>query len=199
VARFSNGLILLVAILIMVNLRSIQATWFISLVFGAGIGGVLMLRWLWDRINLYSEVAAIATSLVVAPLILATVQTEWIRLALVVVASLGAAVGITFVTPLTDPKVLARFRAKVRPVGWWRTPAPDGSVREFGRRLKWTGLMTVSLFSILIGLVRILIPLPWVSAWWGWGALVCGVILTPSWWRPLRAKTFAGPPATGSE
>jgi hypothetical protein len=56
----------------------------------AGIGGVLMLRWLWDRINLYSKIAAIATSLAIALLILATVETEWIRLGIMVLASLGA-------------------------------------------------------------------------------------------------------------
>jgi len=58
VARVSNIVILIAALIIMINLGSIQATWFISLVFGAGIGGVLMLRWLWSRINLYSEITA---------------------------------------------------------------------------------------------------------------------------------------------
>jgi len=199
VARISNGLILGAAILIMVNLGSIQATWFISLVFGAGIGGVLMLRWLWDRINLYSEIAAIATSLVIAPLILATVETEWIRLALVVLASLAAAVGITFVTPRTDPKVLTVFREKVRPMGWWGTQDPEPSVRELLRRLKWTSLMTASLFLVLTGAVRILIPLPSVPAWWGWAAMTGGAILTPTWWSALRSKTFASPPGSESE
>lgn len=199
VARIANGLILLIAILIMVNLGSIQATWFVSLVFGAGIGGVLMLRWLWDRINLYSEVAAIATSLVVAPLILATVETEWIRLALMVSASLCAAVGITFVTPRTDPRVLAIFRTKVRPMGWWMTQEHDDSVHEFRRRLKWTCFMTASLFLILIGLIRILIPLAWSPVWWGWAALGGGGVLTPLWWRSLRAKTFVKPSANGSK
>jgi Na+/proline symporter len=75
IARLSNVVILVLSLLIMVNLGLIQATWFISLVFGAGIGGMLMLRWLWSRINLYSEIAAIATSLVVAPVILATIES----------------------------------------------------------------------------------------------------------------------------
>jgi Na+/proline symporter len=191
VARLSNIVILLLAILIMVNLGSIQATWFVSLVFGAGIGGVLMLRWLWARINLYSEIAAIAASLIFAPLILANVETEWIRLGLVVSVSLGAAVGVTFVTPPTDRKVLHRFCTKVRPMGWWRTAGRDNSLPEFAQRLKWTTLMTVSLFLVLIGLVRVLIPLPWLSVLWGWGALLAGAILAPLWWPALRARTFA--------
>lgn len=192
VARLSNGVILVLALLIMVNMGSIQATWFISLVFGAGIGGVLMLRWLWDRINLYSEIAAIATSLVAAPLILTTVETEWIRLSMIVVASMVAAVGVTFVTPATDRKILQRFYSQVRPMGWWKKAGDDRnqSVRTLGRRLKWTLFMTASLFLILIGLVRVCIPLPWISNLWGWGALLSGVMLTPLWWRALKAKTF---------
>ena len=84
VARLSNVLILAIAMAVMVNLGSIQTAWFVSLLFGAGMGSVLVLRWLWERINLYSELAAMAASLVTAPLLLYFLGTdpedEWIRL-----------------------------------------------------------------------------------------------------------------------
>jgi solute:Na+ symporter, SSS family len=57
-------LILAIALTVMTQLDSIQAAWFISLLFGAGMGSVLILRWLWERINLYSELAAISASLI---------------------------------------------------------------------------------------------------------------------------------------
>ena len=38
-----------------------------SLLFGAGMGSVLVMRWLWERINLHSELAAMAISLDLAP------------------------------------------------------------------------------------------------------------------------------------
>jgi Na+/proline symporter len=195
VARVSNVIILLISLLIMVNLGSIQATWFVSLVFGAGIGGVLMLRWLWDRINLYSEIAAIATSLAIAPLILVTVETEWIRLGIMVLASLGAAVGITYITPATNQSVLQNFYTKVRPMGWWKKAGAydNSNSPQLKRRLKLTILMTISLFLILIGLVRLLIPLPWISLLWSWGTLLAGVALAPLWWRALGAKTIDTP------
>jgi solute:Na+ symporter, SSS family len=44
VARLSNVLILVIAMIIMANLGSIQTAWFISLLFGAGMGSVLVLR-----------------------------------------------------------------------------------------------------------------------------------------------------------
>ena len=83
VARLSNVLILLIAMVIMANLGSIQTAWFISLLFGAGMGSVLVLRWLWERINLYSELTAMVVSLITAPLLLYFLGTdperEWIR------------------------------------------------------------------------------------------------------------------------
>jgi SSS family solute:Na+ symporter len=161
----------------------------------AGIGGVVILRWLWDRINLYSEIAAIATSLAVAPLILATVETEWIRLGIMVLASLGAAVGITYVTPATNQSVLQNFCTKVRPMGRWEKTGVDDNSNspKLKRHLKPTILMTISLFLILIGLVRLLIPLPWISLLWSWGTLLAGVALAPLWWRALGAKTIDPP------
>jgi hypothetical protein len=72
VARLSNVLILGIALVVMANLGAIQTAWFISLLFGAGMGAVLVLRWLWERINLYSEFAAMAVSLVTAPILLVT-------------------------------------------------------------------------------------------------------------------------------
>jgi hypothetical protein len=74
-------LILAIALVIMANLGSIQTAWFLSLLFGAGMGSVLVLRWLWERINLWSELAAMATSLSWRPMLLLTTDTEWIRLA----------------------------------------------------------------------------------------------------------------------
>jgi solute:Na+ symporter, SSS family len=194
VARFSNAVILFLAVLVMVNLGSIQATWFVSLVFGAGIGGVLMLRWLWYRVNLYSEVAAIATSLVVAPLTLAFVDQEWIRLAIVVIASLGAVIGVTFISPPTDPQRLRDFQARVKPMGWWPPVAPgrEAGPGELLRRVKRTTLMSGSLFLILVGLIRVLIPVPWVAGGWGWGALVAGVFLVPVWWGSWRDVSGQG-------
>jgi Na+/proline symporter len=190
VARLSNLVILLLALLVMCHLGSIQATWFVSLVFGAGIGGVLMLRWLWDRINLYSEITAIAISLLLAPVLIASVETEWIRLGWMVLASLVGSVAVTFVTPRTENAVLERFCRQVEPFGWWHTKASNHGVWRLGIRLKWTTLMASSLFLFLMGLARVLIPLSWVSPYWGWGFLVAGFALVPWWWPALRSQTF---------
>lgn len=191
VARLSNVVILALALLVMVNLGSIQATWLVSLVFGAGIGGVLMLRWLWHRINLYSEVAAIAVSLLAAPLILAFVEAEWLRLALIAGLSTGAAVAVTFVTPATDAATLCAFCARVRPVGWWPRALTGGRPRRaFSMRLRLTLFMTASLFLALMGLARLLIPAPGASVLWSVACLVAAAAIVPGWLPALRRGTF---------
>ncbi|MCB1022218.1 MAG: Na+:solute symporter, partial [Acidobacteria bacterium] len=190
-ARLSNVVILLIALTVMVNLGSIQATWFISLVFGAGIGGVLMLRWLWGRINLWSEVAAIAVSLLASPFILAWVDEEWQRLAWIVALSNGAAIATALWGPATDRAVLQRFYDQVRPVGWWRALAGDERpLRALRKRLRFIVWMTASLFLALIGSTKLLLPLPGDSSVWGWASLALAAALVPLWLPALRAETF---------
>src|SRR5690606_11557580 len=127
VARLSNVLILLLALVVMAHLGSIQTAWFISLLFGAGMGAVLVLRWLWERINLWSEIAAMGASLVTAPLLLlwlgTDAETEWLRLLIMAGVTTGAAVAITLATPRTDSRILVAFYRRVRPMGWWRSTA----------------------------------------------------------------------------
>jgi Na+/proline symporter len=191
VARSSNGLILLIALVVMANLGSIQTAWYLSLLFGAGMGSVLVLRWLWERINLFSELAAMAASLVVAPILLATTAEEWVRLALMAAATTIAAVGAALVTPRTDPEVLRRFYARVRPVGFWReTAAASGEDPTQPLVRLWEGVRTaaltaVSLFCLLVGIGRLMVPAPGASPIVT-GLLIllaCGAI--PFWWREL--------------
>ena len=67
VARSASVLVLLAGCLVAANLDSIQQGWRISLLFGAGIGAVLILRWVWERINIQAEFAAMAERRPVAP------------------------------------------------------------------------------------------------------------------------------------
>ena len=137
VARLSSVIILIIALIIMANLGSIQTTWFLSFLFGAGMGSVLVMRWLWERINLHSELAAMAISLVLAPIFLVATNAgwirdeEWIRLSLMALFSTVAAVTVTYFTPRTDVKVLKAFYKRVNPVGFWRKTAAlvDGNPR----------------------------------------------------------------------
>lgn len=193
VARLSNVLILALTLLVMANLGSIQTAWFISLLFGAGMGGVLVLRWLWERITLYSELAAIVTSLVTAPLLLLAFgsdpESEWQRLGIMSLVTTGAAIAITWVTPATPAAILARFYRRVRPVGAWATTAAAvGDVPTIPRRrllaqARDLAICSASLFLLLVGCGRALIGLPDTSTLVTWLLVLAGLGLVPFWWR----------------
>ncbi|MFL9815103.1 Na+:solute symporter [Stutzerimonas sp. VN223-3] len=200
VARLSNVLILVIAMIIMANLGSIQTAWFISLLFGAGMGSVLVLRWLWERINLYSELTAMAVSLITAPLLLYYLGTdperEWIRLGIMALTTTSAAILVTFITPATDDATLKRFYRRVRPFGFWRHAAMlNGvaaavSVRALGTRLFAVAVTAVSLFSLLVGIGRLMFPPPEGSSVISWVCLALGLLLIPVWLRIAMGRDF---------
>ena len=195
VARISNVLLLVLALAIMANLGSIQEGWTTSLLLGAGMGSVLVLRWLWERINLWSEMAAIAVSLVLAPILLFgfdlsdAPDEDALRLAIMAAVSTLAAVGVTFVTPPTDEATRVAFYNRVRPFGWWRQTAaaagddPGRSPRQLGNRLALTATTAASLFLVLVGAGRLLIPAPDASTLMSLLYLGAGLALIPVWIR----------------
>ncbi|MGE6659540.1 sodium:solute symporter family protein [Pseudomonas sp. NPDC077408] len=204
VARLSNVLILVIAMIIMANLGSIQTAWFISLLFGAGMGSVLVLRWLWERINLYSELTAMAVSLITAPLLLYYLGTdpdrEWMRLGIMALTTTSAAILVTFITPATDDATLKRFYSRVRPFGFWRRAAMlNGvagavSVKALGTRLFAVAVTAVSLFSLLVGVGRLMFPPPDGSSVISWVCIAVGLLLVPVWLRIAIGHEFDSDP-----
>lgn len=196
VARLSNVLILLLAMAVMANLGSIQTAWFISLLFGAGMGAVLVLRWLWERINLYSELAAMAASLITAPLLLLHLgvepEQEWLRLGIMALVTSSAAVLVTFVTPRTDTAVLDRFYRQVRPLGFWSRTARrcrldnEQPRRALLHRMGILALVAVSLYALLVGAGRLLLPAPDSEPVSSVLGVVIGLALVPLWLRLIR-------------
>lgn len=203
VARLSNLAILMLALVLMANLTSIQQAWSISLLFGAGMGSVLVLRWLWERINLYSEVAAMAVSLVAAPLLLAWLGTdparEWLRLSLMAAMSTAAAISVSFVTPWTDAATLERFYRRTRPAGFWPRTArlvgesPRQPIMLLRRRLRSALLTSLSLFLLLVGLGQLIIPPPAGGVLPPWSMMLVGMLLIPLWWRDAAQQDAPHP------
>jgi solute:Na+ symporter, SSS family len=195
VARLSNILILGIALAIMSRLGSIHEAWTLSLLFGAGMGSVLVLRWLWERINLYSEIAAIGASLVTAPILLVTIETEWVRLGWMAAVTTFAAIGVTWLTPPTSAERMRDFFRRVQPVGFWsRTARAAGTDPAVPRRRLGQSLLTVvicatSLYLLLIGTSMLLLPgragasLPVALA-----LVALGGALIPVWWRRGLSK-----------
>jgi Na+/proline symporter len=181
VARVSNLLIVVLALGIMTQLSSIQTAWQVSLLLGAGMGVMLLLRWLWWRVTAAGELASIVASSVLAPVLVATVpdSREALRLLLVAAGSTLAGVGVSLLSPAAPSDGAREFYARVRPPGFWgRLATEQGEAARAPRRrmirgLTRTAAAAFSLFCALVG----------VGSWLV-GGTVPGWFAAPALWSP---------------
>lgn len=196
VARASSAGILLVALAILPHLSSIQTAWQTSLLLGAGMGVMLVLRWLWWRVTAWSELATLAVSALLAPVLLASIpdEREAVRLLWMAAAATLAGIAVALLGPPEQGERLRAFYLKVRPPGFWGPvargagiDAQDGPAR-LGRGLAATALAAWSCFALLTALGTLLVGSPaptmlpsrplWTSL-----LLVSGLAVVPVWWR----------------
>lgn len=189
VARLAGPTIMLVSLGVMAGLGSIQAAWHVTLLLGAGLGVPLWLRWLWRRANATGELAAIATSALAAPLLLATIEAEAVRL--LVIAALGTTASVvgSLVTTPEEPARLDAFYARVQPPGFWGEAAARRRLRE---GLVATAAAIVTLFGTLVASGTLLLGGPGPPGV-ARGVFVAGLLglaalALPIWWRALRGE-----------
>jgi len=196
VARVSTVAILGLALFVMTRLGSIQTAWQTTLLFGAGLGVVLVLRWTWWRINAWSEMAAVVASLVLAPLLLVWLPDASEAWRLLAMAGLATSTAIVAAFA-TGPEPMARlvaFYQRARPPGFWAPVAraagadrPRDPMR-LAQGLAAVALAAFSIFCVLVGAGSWLLGspapgflphrTPWIA-----GLLVLGAGLVPLWWH----------------
>jgi|TARA_B110000438_G_scaffold25953_1_gene24561 SSS family solute:Na+ symporter len=143
VSKIFTGILMVMAAFTAMKMQSISKAWEFIFSMGAGIGLVLILRWFWWRINAWSEIVALATSMIVTISleILAAIQTislgnEYIlfgtaptifgiplqvhhKLMIIVPIAIIAWVTATFITEPEPEIKLTEFYKRVQPGGWW--------------------------------------------------------------------------------
>jgi len=194
VARASNVAILAIAVVIMAQLGSVRVAWESSLLLGAGVGIVLVLRWLWWRMSAWGELAAIGTSALLVPVALAAIDDESgaARMLLVAAGSTAAAVAVSLWFAPVVPEALVDFYKRVRPPGFWgpvaRAADAHGEVptRNLARGIAAVVLCAVTVFGLLVGLGTWMLdatPPAWLPERGLWIALNLGAAATaaPLW------------------
>ena len=92
------------------------------LMLGAGTGLIYILRWFWWRINAYTEIVAMVSSLFIAGYFnFANTGLEgWQKITIGAVITTIVWIGATFLTPPDDEEILRKFVKKVNPggLGW---------------------------------------------------------------------------------
>jgi len=146
------------AMVVALSLRSIGEAFTLILNFTAGIGPVYLLRWLWWRVNPWSEIAAMVAS--IPALALRPAALAWLglpsgslpELLFMVLATALIWVPVTLLTPPVDRGTLKQFYASVRPPGWWGPVAMAGAASErWGLALGQWGLSSLALLATTIG------------------------------------------------
>jgi Na+/proline symporter len=171
-------MLVVVAGWVAVQLTSIRSGWEVVLQLGAGTGGVYLLRWYWWRINAWSEISAMATSIIVTlalnveqvssrlfgrPEVFSGSGTVVFAKTILTTTAASTLVWIA-VTLLTKPEsseVLLAFYRKVRPqITGWRpiaARAPEiPETRDLSRNLKCWVLGTVMTYCALFGVGKLL-------------------------------------------
>ena len=156
VARVATVLLMAAAGLLTLFIDTARGGFGLLLQIGAGTGPLFIARWLWWRINAWSEIAAMAGSLAVAAsLPLLGVEPGSIRgLVIGLAATTVIWLGVTMLTPAESSGTLDRFVERTRPpqAGWSSSYArtrtrPEPSGRAF---LAWP-VACVMVYSVLFG------------------------------------------------
>ncbi|MBU0741879.1 Na+:solute symporter [bacterium] len=188
VAKICVAVLMSLAVMVALALTSIGKAWLFVWAMGAGIGPVLILRWFWWRINAWSEIAALASSVVVAvgfelvawlqngsayalfatPARIGGMALETHHKALVL-APVSVICWLT-VTLLTRPVAMDRlraFHARVGPGGIWGPvaagrPAATGTGLAWGTLRPWAAGVAMT-YGLTFGLGKALLG-DWTAA-----------------------------------
>jgi len=134
-ARLTGVVVVILGSLVAWLNESISFLFIFLLQLVAGAGAVFLLRWFWWRINAWSEIAAMASSLVVATLLNLANKQAWLghhfsswEIFLWNVGISGVVwLTVAFRGPATDPAKLRAFLKRTRAPGLWG---------EFGRGIE---------------------------------------------------------------
>jgi Na+/proline symporter len=171
ISRWTTVVLFLLSGLVTWQLETISGAWQFLLALGSGTGLVLILRWYWWRINAWSEISAMVTSMVVSLLAIryvpkgdgpgADYEKQAIVMLTTVLVTTAVWLAVTFLTSPEPDATLDAFYRRVRPggPGWARVSARVG----FGREqipggamsfLNW-GLGILLVYAALFGIGKV--------------------------------------------
>ena len=143
VGKIMTVILMILAAFTALKMQSISKAWEFIFAMGAGIGLVLILRWFWWRVNAWSEITALATSIVITisfeiiayfqtinnnleyslfgstPSIFGMSLQVHHKLMIIVPIAIIAWVTVTFFTKPEPMTKLEYFYKRVQPGGWW--------------------------------------------------------------------------------
>ena len=180
IGKIITVVLMILAAFTALKMQSISKAWEFIFSMGAGIGLVLILRWFWWRINAWSEITALATSIIItitleliawsqtisagetyslfgaAPVLFGITLQVHHKLMIIVPCAIIAWVSVTFMTRPEPSDQLKIFYERVQPGGWWAPIIKDfeHTVQPVSKGIivQWiAGIMMIYGFTFGIG------------------------------------------------
>lgn len=121
VGRITTLLLMAIGLYVTTMVESISGIWKFLLECGAGLGLVLILRWYWWRINVWSEITGTLSPFLFYGISKFFFQWEFpISFFFTVGMTTVAWLSVTFFTDSKDKSHLQTFLIRVKPLGWWK-------------------------------------------------------------------------------
>jgi solute:Na+ symporter, SSS family len=112
-AKIITVLLALLGIFVTLTINSVASAWGFLMQCGAGVGGVLILRWYWLRINVWSEITAMLAPFLGTLICYFCSFGQYESLIFTALFTTVAWILATLATPATDKAVLTHFYNKV--------------------------------------------------------------------------------------
>ena len=159
VARLFTIISLLLGSLLGLVLTNASQAFSLLLLLGSGTGLIYILRWFWWRINAYTEIIAMVSSLIISIYLTFIHDTlnvfpflGWQKLILGSLSTTFIWLVVTFITPPDNEKVLQKFVDKVNPGGpGWANFKSSSSPWPIPRGILCMILGCFAVYGILIG------------------------------------------------
>ncbi len=162
--RIAMLLLCLFALIVAGNLQSILGAYKYLAVMGAGNAFVLIARWYWWRVNVWTEIASLASSLVVGGLLFWLLPDrpgeDWfaVRIAANLLTTTAIAIAVTLLTGAREPSAadLAFHRQlRIGGIGWRRAELASGVAAEpwdwRSSALSWASSVAL-IYALLLGM-----------------------------------------------
>ncbi len=144
-SRWSTLLMMVIALGVTSQIKTLESAFHFLIEAGAGLGGVLILRWYWWRINAWSEISASIAPLVAYPLARFVLGWEFPDSFFFTVASSTLAwIMVTFITAPTPLEHLQEFYKRIQPQGAWAPIRKSLEIHTFESNLGRTLLQCLA-------------------------------------------------------
>jgi SSS family solute:Na+ symporter len=149
------------------------------LLLGAGTGLIYILRWFWWRINAWTEIIAMITSLLVAGYFTFFNDSllDWEKLVIGAVITTVVWVIATYFTPGTDDETLRNFYRLIRPGGSGWDPVIEKAAADGEPLQKEHGQIPLEILSMVIGCILVYSTL-FATGSWLYGRVANATFLT---------------------